>query len=174
MIFFKKKNNIEIKEVKAYQSNKPLPNLNELYAKSDEVYNLITKEGKKDELNFVEARYLVYGVDLIKNAKESFDIEFTLKESDIDYLDQIVRLFVEQNSKSKIDDETKFAYISGVAGIFGIIANYYKDATWVNDNRENGYKMISGDSIYYIESKITRLFEGSTDEDLKSLYASIK
>ncbi len=174
MLFFKKKKNVEIKEVNAYVSTKPSPDLDELYNKSNEVYNLITKEGKKDEINFVEARNLVYGVEFIKSAKESFGIEFTLRESDIDYLDEIIKLFVQENAKNKIDDETKFAYISGVAGTFGIIANYYKGLTWINDDRTNGYKMRSNNSIYYVESKILKLFDGCDDEDLKSFYASMK
>ena len=174
MMFFKNKKNIKIKKVKVYNNDKPLPNIEELFAKSDEVYNMITKEGKKDELNFVEARYLVYGVDLMKCSKEKFGIEFTLKESDIDYLEQIINLFIEHNSINKIDDETKYGYISGVAGIFGIIANYYKDATWINDNRDNGYKMKINDRIYYVESKIIKLFEGVEDESLVSMYANMQ
>lgn len=173
MIFFKKKK-VEVKQVSAYSSNKEAPNLNELFLESDKVYNLITKENKKDNLNFVEARYLVYGVDLIKSAKEDFSIEFTLKESDIDYLDNIINLFVKENEKNPIDEEIKNGYISGVCGIFGLIANHYKGACWINDNRDNGYKMKCGNDTYYVENKVCKLFDGVNDEDLKSFYASMK
>ena len=67
-------------------SKKEPPKFEDLVAISDGHIKMLD-EGKKDEINKIEARYLGYGIDLVNWAKQTLDMEFTFVESDIEKLD---------------------------------------------------------------------------------------
>ena len=122
-------------------SKKEPPKFEDLVAISDGHIKMLD-EGKKDEINKIEARYLGYGIDLVNWAKQTLDMEFTFVESDIEKLDEIVKLYREKADKDKLDEETKNGYAWGIAGIFGIITCHYKNACWIDDNdRDYGHKL---------------------------------
>lgn len=167
-------------------SKKEAPNLEDLIKKSDEQIKLI-KEGRKNELNGIEARYLGYGLDLINWSKEKLNLEFTLKENDIKKLDDIIKFYRESNAKQAIDDDFKDFLVWGIAGVFGIIATHYKNCEWVNENdREHGHKLLTKYDINengeqkkamvttFVEAKAARLIHHlMEDETMISLYYSL-
>lgn len=169
----KKESNVKIIEIERYSSNKEAPSLEKIKERSDNLYNLLMA-GHKDEVNEVETRFLVYGVDCIDWINQNFNQKINLKEDDIKYLDGYLKIIKDGYDQKQIDDKTAYAYISGIVGIFGMIANHYKGAYWVNEKKDDfGYKMKINGSTYFVENMALKVFNGEEDASLEAIYFSM-
>lgn len=172
MGLFKKKKESNI-ETKGYSSNKEAPSLEKIKERSDNLYNLVMN-GHKDEVNEVEARFLVYGVDCIDWINQNFNQKINLKEDDIKYLDGYLKIIKDGYDQKQIDDKMAYAYISGIVGIFGMIASHYKGVYWVNEKKDDlGYKMKNDDSTYFVENMALKVFNGEEGSSLETIYFSM-
>ena len=169
----KKESNVTIIKIKGYDSDKEAPSLEKLKERSNELYNLIMN-GHRDEVNEVESRFLVYGVDCIDWINETFNLKIDLKEDNIRYLDKYLAIIKEGYDKKQIDDKMTYGYLSGIVGIFGIIASHYKNASWINEKRDDmGYKMKINDTIYLVENMAMKVFNGEEESSLEAIYFSM-
>lgn len=155
-------------------SKQPTLDFDELQKRADEGYALIMS-GKKDKVNFVETRCLVYGVDFVKWARESFNVLDKLDEDEIKILDLIMDKLRMAVSNEQLDEKTEFGYFSGILGVFGLLLSYYKNAIWIEENRDDdGYKMnISGKKVF-IEKEIGAIYDGKSEfQSLDEYYKSL-
>lgn len=153
------KNKKESKETKK-NNLQPTLDFDELEKRADEGYASI-KAGKKDKLNFVETRCLVYGVDFAKWARETFGVMEKLDKSEIVNLDLIMDKLRLAVSNDNLDKQTEFGYFSGIVGVFGILLQYYKNAVWIDEPRdEDGYKMLIDGKTVFIEKEIGAIYDG--------------
>lgn len=158
---------------KKKKTKKPTLDFEKLEKKADEGYKLITA-GKKDKLNFVETRCLVYGVDFVKWARETFNILEKIEKSELENLDEIMKKLKQAVSNEQIDKKTEFGYFSGIVGVFGILLQYYKDAKWIDELRDDdGYKMMIDGKVVEIEKEIGGIYDGRSEIDSLKDYFEI-
>lgn len=170
---------IEYKELPPLASDKIPPTVAELEKKYKEGTVALEKNPDSTDINVTELRFLAYGLDFIDFAKNGFGVELTLRESDI----EIVEEMAEQAHRALVAKElpqenlTKFAKI--FAGYLGLLITIHKGGEWVAESTINkdagpGIMRNNGATVDFVLAKAYSRLQNGKEDDLVIFYRSIE